>query len=132
MWVNKIVTYLCKSNNYERYMWIGTYSEIYVLNLVGTYPLLLFRKNGKRRAKTVSKIAIIASDTKLIVFVVGFMIAVVVLLSNGSIRTVDQWAMDLAVTSQGSQQWCTIFHLVQLLSSLADETSGLILTILSN
>ena len=75
---------------YERYMWIGTYSEIYVLNLVGTYPLLLFRKNGKRRAKTVSKIAIIAS-----VFVVGFMIAVVVLLSNGSIRTVDQWAMDL-------------------------------------
>src|SRR5215469_16316543 len=90
MWVNKIVTYLCKSNNYERYMWIGTYSEIYVLNLVGTYPLLLFRKNGKRRAKTVSKIAIIAS-----VFVVGFMIAVVVLLSNGSIRTVEQWAIDL-------------------------------------
>jgi hypothetical protein len=61
------------------------------------------------------------------------MIAVVVLLSNGSIRTVDQWAMDLgAVTSQGSQQWCIIFHLVQLLSSRADETSGLILRILSN
>ena len=94
---------------------------------------MLFRINGKRRPKTVSKIAIIASDTKLIVFVVGFMNAVVVLLSNGSIRTVDQWAMDLgAVTSQGSQQWCTIFHLVQLLSSRADETSGLILTILSN
>ena len=64
---------------------------------------MVFRINGK----TVSKIAIIASDTKLIVFVVGFMIAVV-LLSNGSIRTVYQWAMDLeAVTSQASQQWCT-------------------------